>query len=277
MTWLDDPRRKLARADEHLNDLEESMRGELDARSHDVTQRARTIVTVDGGTQTMLQGLEFASPPTLPPRWALLIGDFASNARSALDHLAWHLMARNTWRASRARTKGKPWPPKLYFPIVVDRPSNSDQKKRLKNKLSPFRPSDRKHVAAQQPHRRGKLGRDEPLWLLNCIRNVDIHRELHTILASVPAAALGDLHRLVPTAQGGTEFYWPQQVREAVTRSIEGIGPDETVELTVQLEATFSPFVTFDHPGEDFHGREVLPLLHSCRDEVARIIDLFVA
>jgi hypothetical protein len=269
MAWLDSAWRKLARADEHLAVLETAMRRELD-REHELIQHTAMTINASGGTTTEVEGLEFASPLILPPEWALLIGDFASNARAALDHLAWQLAGRHTWMAV---TKGPPWPPPtLTFPIVLNRPTTTPAKRRH---FGPFRPPDRRHVEAQQPFRRGKRGRAEPIWLLNRIRNADIHRELHTVLPSVPPAAMADLFRRVPTAQGGEEFYWPKQVRGAVEEMLEQPRSGDVIRTVVALAATFSPHVTFDLPNEDFHGREVLPLLHECRDEVERILGLF--
>jgi hypothetical protein len=251
------------------------MRKLLDARKHTITQQARTKVMPDGGTETILEGLRLLSPPDLPTEWALLIGDFASNARAALDHLAWHLALRNKWRERRARNSGREWPPtNTEFPIYVS-VKDPGHRRSLKTKLSYFRPTDRKAIAAEQPYGRGKLAEAEPLWLLHCIRNTDVHRELHTVLASVPAAAVGEFYRSVPSPEGGTEFYLPQQLRKALAPLTTSANPGDTIETTLKIQAQFSPYVAFDQPGAVFHGLEVLPLLRSCRDEVDRILSLF--
>lgn len=248
------------------------MRNELEGKTHTLRQRAETTVTSDGGTQTILGGLEFAAPLKLPEAWSLVIGDFASNARAALDHVAWELALRNRWRESRASTKGNPWPPPtMTFPVIRNRPTESSLRKTMRI----FRPSDRKLVVAEQPFRRGNPGPETPIWILNRIRNVDIHRELHTVLPRIPPAALADLFRLVATPEGGQEFYRVQQLRNALQRVLEGASPGDAVESTVTLTAEFSPYVRFDLPGEDFHDKEVLATLRMCRDAVERIIDLF--
>src|SRR6266511_1191587 len=152
---------KLARADVHLCTLETQMRQELDAKEYTVTREAQTKVT-ELSTETIIGGMELLDPPDLPLCWALLIGVVASNARAALDHLAWQLALRNTWRASRERKLGNAWPPEdTEFPIYASSPTPRTAK-RLETKLSRFRPADRKLVANVQPHKRGNLAHAEP-------------------------------------------------------------------------------------------------------------------
>jgi hypothetical protein len=272
VSLLDGPLAKLARADEHLGVLEAQMRKELDAKEYTVTREAETKVT-EHGTETIVRGMQLIYPPELPQGWALLIGDFAYNARGALDHLAWQLALRNTWRESQFRKARRPWPPgSTEFPVFVRIGSPRDARL-LKTKLSYFRPSDRKTIAAEQPYRRGKLAHSQTLWLLHRIRNTDAHRTLHTVLATVPASASGEMVRVVATPEGGETFYFPQLLKEAISR-VQLVAGD-TLKTTFQVEAKFSLFVAFDQRGADFDGQEVLPLLHRCRDEVERILDLF--
>jgi hypothetical protein len=240
------------------------MRKQLDAKEYTVTRQAETKVT-EGGTETRLEPMQLLDPPDLPLEWPLMIGDFASNARAALDHLAWQLALRNTWSASRARKARKPWPPEdTEFPIYASIP-NTRTAKRLKTKLSRFRPADRKLVAKEQPHNRGNLAHAEPLWMLHHIRNTDTHRTLHTVLATVPFSLVGEMYR------PGSPFYLPGKFTD-LTASLRA---GDVLQTTLKVEANFSPYVTFDQRGADFHGQEVLPLLHRCRDEVERILGLF--
>ncbi len=240
---------KLARADVHLCTLETQMRQELDAKEYTVTREAQTKVT-ELSTETIIGGMELLDPPDL-----------------------WQLALRNTWRASRERKLGNAWPPEdTEFPIYASSPTPRTAK-RLETKLSRFRPADRKLVANVQPHKRGNLAHAEPLWMLRCIRNTDAHRTLHTVLASVPASALGQMLRVAPTPEGGQAFYFPQLLKEAVRFDELSVG--DVVQTTVKAQATFAPYVAFAQRGADFHGQEVLPLLHRCRDEVERILGLF--
>lgn len=269
MARLESAHDKLSRAKEHLRTLETDMAKKLGAKKYTITQQAHTQIT-DVGSYTVLDGMELLKPPKLPSTWSLLIGDFAFNARAALDHLAWELASSWTWRAVRERAKGKQWPPKLYFPIYAEFPKPRD-KQVLKRKLSLFPPIERRLIANAQPHKRGKNARADPLWLLDQIRNVDAHRELHTVLPSVPPDAVGDLvHRVVAVGGASKLPDYLDMFDRPVT-----VNPGDTIQLTAKIEGNFAPLVTFDQPGADFDGQEVLPLLHRCRDEVERILGLF--
>ena len=234
----------------------------LDAKEYTVTREAEMKILEQGGRETHLGPMELVDPPEMPAEWSLLIGDFAYNARAALDHLAWELAGSWTWRANRAMRSGKRWPPRLYFPIYAYFKKPSD-KQALKRKLGNFSPTHRKAIASAQPHRRDKLGRAEPLWLLDEIRNRDAHRELHTVLANVPfSAVMGWLDK--------SGFRFPNRLPAGLN-----VAPGDVLQTTLKIQIKISPYVTFDQRGADFHGQEVLPLLHRCRDEVERILGLF--
>ena len=275
MAWLDGAYLKLGRAKVHLGCLESQMLRELGEKKRAISVETKFEVT-KFGSKTFFEPIRFVDPPALPPEWALLIGDFASNARSALDHLAWQLAERNIWRAHRERRRGKEWPRgDTEFPIYAHFPKPST-KKRLEEKLALFRPPDRKLIARVQPHKRGDLAFAEPLWMLNEIRNADTHRNLHTVLADIPAALRRELFKLVTDDEGQPLGHrLPREVDRFHRSRISPLAVGETLYATVKVEADFSPFVTFDQRGAIFHGQEVLPLLSRCRDEVERILGLF--
>jgi hypothetical protein len=246
------------------------MRRRLDTKKYTVIAQSETKIT-EFGPETRMQDWRLVNPPELPPEWSLLIGDFAANARSALDHLAWQLALRNTWRASRERKAGNEWPPEdTEFPIYASI-SKARTAKRLKTKLNRFRPSGRSIVASVQPHTRGNLAHTEPLWMLHRIRNTDAHRTLHTVLAGIPLNVLFNLIRF-GTADPDVR---PPATTEEMEKFVASLNEGDILQSTYKVEADFSPYVTFDQRGADFHGQEVLPLLNRCRDEVERILGLF--
>lgn len=277
MAFLDDAFCKLARADEHLRILEKDMRDKLDAKEYTITQQAQTEVT-KGGSDTTFGSAELLDPPELPPEWALLIGDFAFNARASLDYLAWALTSRYKWREARFKNAKppKPWPGKIYFPIYAYFKKPRDRKT-LKTKLLAFSPTDRKPIAAAQPHKRGNLARAEPLWLLDCIRNTDAHRTLHPVLASVPFGYLKEWFSVEAVAGGGASFHLPEKFEVFRSPGLMEfpLKTGDVLDTTMQIKANAAPHVTFDQRGADFHGQEVLPLLHRCRDEIERILRLY--
>lgn len=279
MAPLVDAFRKLERADEHLRILETDMREKLDAKEYTVTREAKTEVT-EASSVTLMGPMQLVDPPDLPLEWALLIGDFAYNARAALDHLAWQLALSNQRGASRtkARKAGKPWPPEnTEFPIFV-RLANPSDKARLKTKLNYFRELDRKLVAAEQPYKRRKLAHAQTLWLLHRLRNDDAHRTFHTVLASVPLSLAREFHYGVRAVTGGgAEVQLPEKFEVFRMPGLVEfpLKPGDVLKTRLQVKADFSPYVAFDQRGADYHGQEVLPLLHRCRDEVERVLRLF--
>ena len=82
MAPLDDPRAKLARADEHRLVLETAMRQLLDGTTLTVVERSSVTVGQDKKVQPTY---ELRDMPEMPEQWGLIIGDFAHNARAALD------------------------------------------------------------------------------------------------------------------------------------------------------------------------------------------------
>jgi hypothetical protein len=101
--------------------------------------------------------------------------------------------------------------------------------------------------------------------MLHRIRNSDAHRTLHTVLASVPFSVIEQMYRLdSPSA-------WPEEVKKLTA----ALSPGDVLKTALKVRANFSPYVTFDQRGADFHEQEVLPLLNRCRDEVERILGLF--
>ena len=71
MAWLEDARRKLGRADEHLSELESEMGKQLDEKEHTVTRQAEMKITEEGGRETLMGPMELVDPPEMPAEWSL--------------------------------------------------------------------------------------------------------------------------------------------------------------------------------------------------------------
>ncbi len=105
----------------------------------------------------------------LPEDIPLMFGDFLANLRAALDYLAQALVIIsgnvpiNTGR-QRTRFPIHEYPPKsgLTIPGGVTQPVFT-------------------HIEALQPYNRGK--REDPLFILNELVNIDKHRSVHMLLA----------------------------------------------------------------------------------------------
>ena len=94
----------------------------------------------------------------------LSLADFVYTLRSGLDQLAWQLSLL-----------GNPTPSKnTMFPIHVDRSNRSEE---LFRKKVWDMPGEAITIIKElQPYQRGASHRDDPLWQLNELSNIDKHR-----------------------------------------------------------------------------------------------------
>jgi hypothetical protein len=90
---LHDPFAKLRRAHHHL----EALYGEF---NRSVGLKTHTLA-VEEGKEPRTYILKARNLPDLPPDWGLILGDFANNLRSALDHLVWQLVILSGARPGR--------------------------------------------------------------------------------------------------------------------------------------------------------------------------------
>ena len=98
---------------------------------------------------------------------AMLLGDFICNLRSALDQLAWKLAHLDKTRAFTEREHRQ-----ISFPIFKDRNDTYIDRRAL------FPPAVADEIDLLQPYVRGNAYRDDPLWQLNELWNMDKHREI---------------------------------------------------------------------------------------------------
>lgn len=155
MASLKNPLAKIERAKEHFETLDREI-GEFQknnlcrVRHYEDTENALYVVRID--------------IPIVPLRFGVLAGDGIHNLRSALDHLAWQLALTRV---------AKPFD-YTEFPIV----SKDTAKDRAHFKLVTQSMPDRAcvRIKALQPYRRGAAFKDDPLWQLNKLWNIDKHR-----------------------------------------------------------------------------------------------------
>jgi hypothetical protein len=266
---LEGVRLKLGRADEHLNRLNDEMRDRFDDQTYRVREKT--------DTRRADKIIEVLDPPETDPQWGLLIGDFAHNLRSSLDHLAWQLALLNKRAARQAAIVGDPWPPnRNEFPIFADI-SDPNAKRRLNKTLRAFLVKHQSRIRGEQPYQRRGKAKAQPLWLLYELRNLDTHRVLHTLAPHVvPPDSLEPIAKDTPHQRSATVHAPPAPAAAggAVPRAMRHEGWIES-ELTV--EANLAVYVTFDERGSVLHNQEVLPLLRRVRDDMRRIVARFDA
>jgi hypothetical protein len=144
---------KFARARVHLDELDAQLREYLDSEQFAVMEQE------DASTGDLLTRVHVARQP--PAEMSVVIGDVVHNARSALDHLAWHLVERDGGSPDKH----------TYFPAGE---TKSNFASAVKDSLRHASAVTRDRVRALAVH----PGGDEDLWLLHQLDIEDKHRLL---------------------------------------------------------------------------------------------------
>jgi hypothetical protein len=150
---------KLERADRHLFDLKETWDAFVGGdpypfRSEDDPHTGDRIY-------------KLVSAGLIPSSIPLIAGDAIQNLRSALDHLAYHLVSLGPSEAGHGD--------KIYFPIGERAKEFDSRLRQLKKHL---RPDAIRPLEAVEAHEDGS---GEILWHLHCLNIIDKHRLLLTV------------------------------------------------------------------------------------------------
>jgi len=147
---------KVERAKKHIVDLVQEVRHFMDTNPYKVETKRNPE------TRKLIYYVADVAP--VPDSLALIVGDVIQNLRTALYHLAYQLVCKDT--------EGNPPDPKsIYFPIAVDvRKYNATKKRKMKgagqetfdeiDKIKPYK------------------GGNDLLWVLHQLNNIDKHRLL---------------------------------------------------------------------------------------------------
>jgi hypothetical protein len=177
MTGLDGVRAKLDRASHHAIDLKTRMDAAVAPGSY-----AFERLLDDTGTKYIYKVTKL---PVIDPVWSLIFGDFLTNLRASLDHLAWQLVLLDGGSPNEF----------TQFPIH-ERTTNRRGNARPTRIAGVTNADVIKAVEAVQPWamlnaEEGDLARDSALNMLNVLVNNDKHKLL------VPIAGGIDLSRTV--------------------------------------------------------------------------------
>lgn len=154
---LIDFRKKLDRADQHIEELKASVKSFF--------RRPQEIVT-NLNNETGECVIYFGDVPTPPPELGVVIGDIAHNLRSCLDHLIWHLVLKDGGSPTR----------RTMFPIFKARAEYLNRN-RGPNMIDGLCAAHITAIEELQPYERRKHDPgSDPLWLLSEISNIDKHR-----------------------------------------------------------------------------------------------------
>jgi hypothetical protein len=156
---------KLDRGEQHLNEIpdlilewgeQESYRTiqQDDPQSDGITHCWRYVASIGG--------------PPLPDHLSTRVGDCLHNFRCVLDHLVWELSVAKSGDPP-------PRPRRISFPAFDDPTAYSGQG------LHAVCDAVRTEIESLQPYHAGNNARNDPLWALCELSNIDKHRAVHTV------------------------------------------------------------------------------------------------
>lgn len=269
---LQDFRLKLNRADGHL----ETLKGEIDAwfekQPYGVTGKYDA-----GPPEKYVLYLRFFEP--LPRKWGLLIGEFAHNARSALDYLAWQLVKANNEPPKSGWTQ---------FPIVLSPWDWVDR-----NGAKRLRGASDRHIGMVerlQPYGRPDADGfyyvthrmfEHPLAVLRFLSNEDKHRVLVVTVAALQSIGwdiIGSCD-VAPITDHGTPYFGPlEDGSPLIEIPVRATGPNPEVEVEFVERAR----IAVDHRidlkggGSIVSRIDLLEGLKEIASELRRIFQIFV-
>ncbi len=193
---LSNPKLKIERAKEHLENLEIKLREFQDSTPFRVT------------TYEVSQDSSFVircQIPIIDTKLAVIAGDAMYNLRSALDHIAWQL----------ALIKAEKPFEHTAFPVIDE---NKPQKiKRLEDITRDIPTEAVSEIKGLQPYLKGTAFRDDLLWKLDKLCNIDKHRVIPASGTALDIKIPKEIDRdkiVFRTVGGAYEIVLPISVRD---------------------------------------------------------------
>lgn len=268
---LADFRLKLNRANGHREALKREIEAWFEQRPYGVIGKYKP-----GPPEQYVLSLRFFEPP--PQEWGLLIGEFAHNARSALDYLAWQLVKANGKLPTRF----------TQFPIIqspFDWPGRqgagrlrgaSDRHIEMVERLQPYHRRDSLDGASF-----GRLTRWHPLPFLSFLSNEDKHRVL--VVTTTALQSIGwdviDSRDIAPLTDIGHAFLGPlEDDATLLTIPVTSTGPRPEVEVQFTERAHITVNQRTDLPDNTWVEEQVdlLERMEEITLELRRIFEIFV-
>jgi hypothetical protein len=245
LSGLDSAERKLFRATQHLNSLEQRIRTYAKTITHDI------IPDPDGKETIHLAG-------ETPPGIAILIGEVVYQIRSAMDHLAFDLVKLNEGKIQLPLN----WEEKCCFPLWLKVPKKEPIYNCFDHILPGISKAAYTFIESVQPYRR--VGISNALRLLAELSNVDKHRHLNVTIRKANVTRHyyfmdGSRHD-----SGGGGFEDGAQIEPAAT----------DLKNVMCVVTGLKPYVTFEEStvGDGVATLEVENVLKCCLDAVETFI-----
>lgn len=257
-----DAKRKLRRADQHLANLKGAVQSFVRSKPY-----AFRIEREAKAGHYLLCGRITRSPRLL---WALWIGDFIHNARSALDYAVYAMSTLDPGDQLRQS---------LQFPIC-DCPQSYSNACRKNHRLDGVDQAKKDVIEGHQPYQRSTTISDDSLFLLRGMSNVDKHHSLHLVAAAGQHATI-QMGPIRYQATGGAviklgDWVTIQQVNMGRMSERESIVGRVTVSRgKCNMDPQPSIQVEFGKGEPWIQGRQVVQTLSAIRDRVEEtIVDL---
>lgn len=228
MQKFDGVAEKLKRAEENIDNLDTEIATFFQKGDYPVLPK-------DDG-ELFLKAIEYHKNRFIPPRFSVLAGEIVHHLRSCFDHVAWHF--------SVGATPEHKW---IDFPVLKERPANSDDRRRYKRKIELIQNAEALRLIERLQPYNAADPLDDALYIINDFDIVDKHREL---VISFPT---------------GTVFF-PNEMRPIVEnyqRAHPELNPLQ-VARHFQDHGILMPYISF----RDFGRREVQPVIPG-------LVDLF--
>ncbi len=162
---------KIKRAKEHDAELQRQLRSFLDSKPYKVGYKHDTT------TRKLIYYVTEVEPT--PDCLPLIAGDVIQNLMSALDHLAYQIVCRDT-------SDNPPNPNWIYFPIADDLQKYKSKKA---GKIQGASEATFAAIDALKPYKGG----NDSLWSLYRLNNIEKHRLLLTVGSQAGGINLGQL------------------------------------------------------------------------------------
>jgi hypothetical protein len=202
MPPLEGCRAKIARAEVHLAELKLLVRRYID------TQPFRVIGEYHEATREYIIRAEAVPDHNpVPSDLMLIAGEIVHQLRSALDHLVWDLVVKNTGAPPTGTDSG--------YPIFRTADGYNG---RAPQKIRGVSPSAANRILAAQPFHLGDRAEEELTWAVQELNNTDKHR---LIPVTVVYAFVGAVYMTVGDGPPREILPWQEFVREPMVDGME--------------------------------------------------------
>jgi hypothetical protein len=253
---LKEPLLKLERARRHLRNFEAAVRKYTDGEPYEIWGE---IVSQEGNLGDWRIYAKLKKPPP-EERWLPMIGDFANNARSALNFLVYQLSLH-----SEADPQG------TEFPIFLEEPkSGSSTAARYANYMRLLTDEQRSIIESEQPWRNG--GGSWPLWRLHAMNVPDKHKYFNVVgtTGMNPGVRFGPNHGFYVRRITLNSAPIGEDATEIAALSIQTIAPNASMELTARPICR-----VYFGTGSPADGELAVAVLRDIHTTVERVIHRF--